>query len=78
MLERAAGWIAKHASEGVHVLVSHGGMSRAFRAAFLGLDAEAAVGLPGHTHGRLYRLLGAEVVEIVTDPGPPTAERLLG
>jgi probable phosphoglycerate mutase len=78
MLERAAGWMATRASEGIQVLVSHGGMSRAFRAAFLGLDAEAAAGLPGHTHGRLYRLLDAEIVEIVTDPGPAPAEALLG
>lgn len=78
MMERARTWLAARRDPGVDVVVSHGGMSRAFRAAYLGIDPHRAAGLPTHTHGRLYRLDAGVVVEVVTDPGEQPIERLLG
>jgi broad specificity phosphatase PhoE len=78
MMQRAAAWLATRGSTGIDVVVSHGGMSRAFRAAYLGITSTAAAMLPTHTHGRLYRLDSGAVVELVTDPAEPPVERLLG
>lgn len=78
MMERAVAWLARRESTGIDIVVSHGGMSRAFRAAYLGITASAAANLPTHTHGRLYRLDAGAVVELVTDPVEPPVERLLG
>ncbi len=78
MMGRAADWLASRASSGIDIVVSHGGMSRAFRAAYLGIPASAAAALPTHTHGRLYRLDAGAIVEIVTDPDDQPVERLLG
>jgi len=78
MLARAAEWLADHGGGGVHVVVSHGGFSRAFRAAFLGLRPDAAAGLPAHLHGRLFRLGDGAVHALEAGPAPAGDERLLG
>jgi probable phosphoglycerate mutase len=79
MFERARRWLARrHGDERIAIIVSHGGFSRAFRAAFLGLAAEEAGDLPVHTHGRLYRLADGSVCELVAESTPPPPEAALG
>jgi probable phosphoglycerate mutase len=78
MRERAARWLAGREEAAIDVVVSHGGMSRAFRAAFLGLGPRAAAALPPHTHGRLFRLADGEAIEFVADAAAAPEERLLG
>jgi len=60
------------------VIVSHGGFSRAFRAAFQGIAVEEAGDLPVHIHGRLYRLAEASVSELIADATQPPPEAALG
>jgi len=78
MMERARTWLVGRRSTEVDIVVSHGGMSRAFRAAYLGIDPVSAATLPTHTHGRVYRLEAGAVVEVVTEPGEQPVEQLLG
>ena len=61
MLERARSWLAARDPSATDIVVSHGGMSRAFRAAYLDLTLEAALELPTHRHGRFYRLCGGAI-----------------
>ena len=78
MFDRARRWLARRQGERVAIVVSHGGFSRAFRAAFLGLVVEEAGDLPVHIHGRLYRLAEGSVCELVAEATPPPPEAALG
>jgi broad specificity phosphatase PhoE len=78
MFERARRWLTRHDREHTAIIVSHGGFSRAFRAAFLGLAVEQAGDLPVHIHGRLYRLAEGSVCELVAEATPPPPEAALG
>lgn len=78
MRARAERWLAARSVAAPVVVVSHGGMSRAFRAAYLGLSSEGARALETHTHGRLFRLAGGRAEELAVEAGAPPPESLLG
>ena len=56
VFERARAWLAQPRSATHVVVVTHGVMSRQFRGAYLGLDAEATMALESHHQDRIYRL----------------------
>ena len=76
--ERARRWLAEPRADGIHVIVSHGGMSRCFRAAYLGLNEAQADKLPPHDHGRFYKLENGQAEEIIAAVGTPIVEAALG
>jgi probable phosphoglycerate mutase len=63
LLARARAWLAKDHPKPC-IVVSHGGMSRLFRGACLGLTPDAIAELPSHTHGRYFEL-GAGGVKMI-------------
>ena len=64
MFERAERWLAGPREERTMILVSHGGFSRTFRGAYLGLDPDQIMALPQHAHGLVYRLQDGRSEEI--------------
>jgi len=64
--ERAAGWLAGDFAKPC-IVVSHGGFSRFFRAAYLGLAPGEIDALESHVHGRLFRLEQGSVASIEID-----------
>jgi probable phosphoglycerate mutase len=73
VLRRAERWLGEARPHDVAVLVSHGGVSRAFRTACLRLDEAERRGLERHEHGRIFEIEGARCTphEVVPpEPGP--------
>lgn len=58
VLGRAKRWLGESRAHDVAVLVSHGGFSRAFRTAWLGLDDEARHAITRHSHGCIFEFEG--------------------
>ena len=78
---RAADWIETRPRGRPLIVVSHGGLSRAFRAAFLELSERDAMALPPHDHGRFFQLFEGpprHMEEIESPAGPAVPEAALG
>ncbi len=73
MLDRSRRWMAQPRTQGIHVVVGHGQLSRTIRAAYLGISEVEADALPRHTHGRLYRFADGNITEIPAEVGWPVA-----
>ncbi len=58
VLARARRWLEEARPHDTIVLVSHGGFSRAFRTAWLGLGDDERRALSRHAHGRIYEFEG--------------------
>jgi len=72
VLTRVRGWLLEPRDEPLVIVVCHGGVSRALRAAHLGLDARTSYQKLGpHDHGRYFELVPnrQEVHEHVVDGG---------
>ncbi len=86
MLDRAKAWIDRHREreratpEGAvtHIVVAHGGLSRVFRGAWLGLEVDRMRELPMHAHGQILQLHEGRIEQITVDDGDQPAEDLLG
>ena len=64
VFERAQRWLARRREDRLTIVVSHGGFSRVFRGAYLGLDPRQTMALPPHSHGLVYRLRAGRSEEI--------------
>lgn len=76
VLGRARRWLGESRRLDVAVVVSHGGLSRALRTAYLGLGEDERLELERHAHGRIFELAdGAcrthEVVPVEAGPDSP-------
>jgi broad specificity phosphatase PhoE len=78
VLSRARRWLSMQRAHQTVVVVSHGGFSRAFRAAYLKLDAASAVELDRHDHGKLFCFEAGRCNEHIIDGRAPRAEAPLG
>jgi len=56
VLNRARRWLGESRTHEISVVVSHGGLSRAFRTAYLGLDDAGRLELERHAHGHVFEL----------------------
>ena len=78
VLARAQAWLAESRPHDIAVLVTHGGLSRTFRAAFLGASERGRVEMTSHDHGRVFVLEGGDVREIVVDDADHPSEAAFG
>ncbi len=56
VLERARSWLCAAGGSPTAIVVSHGGFSRCFRGAYLGLELDQILELSTHTHGLIYKM----------------------
>jgi probable phosphoglycerate mutase len=56
VLDRVKGWLGTARGHEIAVVVSHGGVSRAFRTAYLDLDDDARHAIARHEHGQIFEL----------------------
>jgi len=78
VFERARTWLEEIRPHRTAVVVTHGGLSRAFRAAYLKLGAREGQALEPHSHGRLFELVDGRCIPHVVDREPETPEAPLG
>lgn len=78
VLERTRTWLKQDHGHDVAIVVSHGGLSRAFRAAYLELDAEARMAIQPHPHGSMFRFEDGHCEQIVVADAPQNADSPLG
>jgi probable phosphoglycerate mutase len=78
MFERASAWLARPRPCQTAVVVSHGGLSRTFRAAYLQLGPDERMALEPHSHGLMFELKDGRCTPHLVDDTPPRADAPLG